>query len=82
MTSLPVMSMAMLSQSGIREMMPERVRELVDRTPFAVISDFSLSSWTTEPVGTGVVQGVLILLVWTLALEYWAYPGMRWDSRR
>ncbi len=53
MTSLPVMSMAMLSQSGIREMMPERVRELVDRTPFAVISDFSLSSWTTEPVGTG-----------------------------
>lgn len=81
-TSLPVMGMAMLSQSGIREMMPERVRELVDRTPFAVISDFSLSSWTTEPVGTGAVQGVLILLVWTLALGYWAYSSMRWDSHR
>lgn len=81
-TSLPIMGMAMLSQSGIREMMPERLRELVDCTPFAAISDFSLSSWTTEPVGTGVVQGVLILLVWTLALGYWAYSCMRWDSHR
>lgn len=45
MTSLPVMVLAMLSQSPLRSTLPDQIQEPLARTPFALLGDLTFIEW-------------------------------------
>lgn len=96
MTSMPVILLAVLSQANVRAMFPDTLRELVDATPFAVVSDLAQLGWTGATIpelaagetalgfaGTFAHgwPALLILLVWA-GLSAWAgVHYLKWDTR-
>lgn len=49
MTSLPVMVLAMLSQSPLRSALPVQLGEFIGSTPFALLGDLTFIEWTGQP---------------------------------
>ena len=93
-TSLPVMILAIASQSTFRALMPEQVTRIIDRTPFALMGDLAHLAWsgTTvtggfEPLDTGAALAaatapMLMLALWAVALLVLVPRVMKWESNR
>lgn len=96
MTSLPVMALAMLSQSPLRSALPEQIQDPLSRTPFALIGDLTFIEWTGKPFGQNVdtsASGLAstidqathplgLLLVWAAVLAWAALRYMKWETNR
>lgn len=96
MTSLPVMVLAMLSQSPLRSALPGQVQDPLARTPFALLGDLTFIEWTGQPfaAGTATAGGglaatlttaagpVVLLLAWGVALMWAAIRYMKWETNR
>jgi len=84
-TSFPVMLLAMASTSSIRQLFPDSVADIIDRTPFALIYDLPRYGWNGAPAdaasgATWVMS--LMLLAWA-GLCLWAgVKYVHWDSRQ
>ena len=93
-TSLPVMILAIASQSTFRALMPEQVTRIIDRTPFALMGDLAPLAWsgTTvtggfEPLESGAALAaatapMLMLALWAVALLVLVPRVMKWESNR
>lgn len=93
-TSLPVMILAIASQSTFRALMPEQVTRIIDRTPFALMGDLAHLAWsgTTvtggfKPLDTGAALAaatapMLMLALWAVALLILVPRVMKWESNR
>ena len=93
-TSLPVMILAIASQSTFRALMPEQVTRIIDRTPFALMGDLAHLAWsgTTvtggfEPLESGAALAaatapMLMLALWAIALLVLVPRVMKWESNR
>ena len=93
-TSLPVMILAIASQSTFRALMPEQVTRIIDRTPFALMGDLAHLAWsgTTvtggfKPLDTGAALAaatapMLMLALWAVALLVLVPRAMKWESNR
>ncbi|WP_296108690.1 ABC transporter permease [uncultured Corynebacterium sp.] len=96
MTSLPVMVLAMLSQSPLRSALPEQIQDPLSRTPFALIGDLTFIEWTGKPFGqnadtsaSGLASTIDqathplgLLLVWAAVLAWAALRYMKWETNR
>lgn len=95
MTSLPVMVLAMVSQSTMRIALPEQIQNVIDRTPFALIGDVAFVEWaggTMRDVSAGsasaaapvlgLLYPLLLLVVWAIALVWVAARYMKWETNR
>ncbi|SCX13390.1 ABC transporter permease [Corynebacterium jeikeium] len=96
MTSLPVMALAMLSQSPLRSALPEQIQDPLSRTPFALIGDLTFIEWTGKPFGqnadtsAGGLASTIdqathplgLLLVWAAVLAWAALRYMKWETNR
>lgn len=97
MTSMPVVALALLSQSSIRGLMPENVARIMDRTPFALMSDAAQLGWAGTTVSrlssgeptldfAGVFSEgttmLIMLLVWAIVLAWCALKYMKWETNR
>lgn len=95
-TSLPVVMLAMVSLGSVRGMLPERIGQVIDRTPYALISDLAQLGWSgrTFAMTTGgraaLESGELLaraapmiglLSVWTVVALVLIPRQMRWDDR-
>lgn len=93
LTSFPVMMLAMISLSSLREFLPERITQVLDWTPYALIGDLARLGWAGELTaaegaatfasslsdGTRMI-GVLIL---SACLLMWYVPRvMKWETLR
>ena len=81
-TAMPVMILAMLSQSSIRLAFPQHIQEIVDRTPFALLVDLSNYDWTGANTLKESVPTMGYLLLWALALCWLAARHLRWETNR
>lgn len=96
MTSLPVMVLAMLSQSPLRSALPEQIQDPLSRTPFALIGDLTFIEWTGQPFdqnadtsASGLASTIDqathplgLLLVWGAVLAWAAVHYMKWETNR
>ncbi|MFI6869239.1 ABC transporter permease [Nocardia sp. NPDC050406] len=94
-TSLPVMTVAMLGLASIRKILPDRLAELADWTPFAAISDLvslgasgrlAKSSATDAALDFAGTCGQLgrpfaTLAIWTVLAFALTRKAFRWDDR-
>ena len=65
MTSLPVMVLAMLSQSPLLLLLPDCARETVEFTPFALVGQVTFIDWAGAPLakltsGGEIIQGFAV----------------------
>lgn len=97
MTSLPVMVLAMLSQSPLLLLLPDRAREILEFTPFALVGQVTFIDWAGAPLakltnGGEIVQGfavygaagtqIAVLAVWAVALSWLSVRCMKWETNR
>ncbi|MGW5749771.1 ABC transporter permease [Nocardia rhamnosiphila] len=93
-TSLPVMTIAMLGMTSIRGMLPDRFAQLADWTPFAAVADLvSLGvAGKSALADAGAVRGFAgtfaemgrpfaTLAVWTVLAFALIRRSFRWDDR-
>jgi len=93
-TSMPVMTLAMLGLGSIRQILPDQLAGLVDWTPFAAISDLVYLGAAGRPAvgdpadmldfaGTFGMFGrpVATLAVWTAMALMLTHRSFRWDDR-
>ncbi|MEU4312757.1 ABC transporter permease [Nocardia sp. NPDC024068] len=92
-TSLPVMTVAMLGLASIRGILPDRLADIADWTPFAAVSDLislgvaGTAVGTTEPVlGFAATFPELgrpfaTLAIWTVLALALIRTSFRWDDR-
>ena len=78
-TSMPVLMLQIFSQSTLRDVMPEPISQLLDRTPFALAVDLFHAGWFGEG---GSWSQVIALIGWTVALVWAGYQYMRWETHR
>lgn len=96
-SSLPVTALAMVSTSTLRGLLPDRLAEVIDRTPFALMDDLAWLAWTGRtsseavagaPAATGwelmeQARPMLgMLLLWGVALTALVPRVMRWQTHR
>lgn len=95
-TSLPVMVLAMLSQSPLRSTLPEQIQEPLARTPFALLGDLTFIEWTGQPYIAAAIPisgehtaslatalgPLALMLVWSIALMWAALRYMKWETNR
>ncbi|EEI77777.1 hypothetical protein HMPREF0308_2031 [Corynebacterium striatum ATCC 6940] len=96
MTSLPVMVLAMLSQSPLRSTLPDPIQDPLARTPFALLGDLTFIEWTGQPyipdadptrgeltaTLTTALGPLALMLVWSVALIWAAFRYMKWETNR
>ena len=96
MTSLPVMVLAMLSQSPLRSTMPDQIQDPLARTPFALLGDLTFIEWTGQPLTSDAaptdgeltttlataMNPLALMLVWSVALMWAAFRYMKWETNR
>ncbi|MDN6200447.1 ABC transporter permease [Corynebacterium flavescens] len=87
MTSLPVMVLAMASQSALLLILPERVRDIVSHTPFALIGDVVFIDWSGSSLSGALTSGevwrpLLELLPWAIVLLWLGVRYMKWETNR
>ncbi|WP_375001136.1 ABC transporter permease [Aeromicrobium sp. CTD01-1L150] len=92
-TSLPVIALATMGMGTIRSILPDRMAEIVDWTPFAAIGDLvSLGVDGKLAIGSGPVhdfmgtfgemgQPVVTLVAWTVLALVLTRRSFRWDDR-
>ncbi|MFC9476522.1 ABC transporter permease [Nocardia sp. NPDC056952] len=94
-TSLPVMIIAMLGMSSIRGVLPDRLAQAADWTPFAAVSDLislgtsgTLSSFAESDAALGFADTVTesgrpfaTLALWTVLALVLTRKSFRWDDR-
>lgn len=94
-TSLPVMTVAMLGMGSIRAMLPDRLADLADSTPFAAVADLvslgvagkTATAAASEPAldfaGTFAELGrpFATLAIWTVLAFALTRRSFRWDDR-
>ncbi|MGK8555876.1 ABC transporter permease [Nocardia gipuzkoensis] len=94
-TSLPVMTMAMLGLAAIRNVLPDRLAGLTDWTPFAAISDLIFLGASGKPAIGAPTDMVLdfagtfgqlgrpfaTLAIWTVLAFTLTHKSFRWDDR-
>ncbi|WP_327151806.1 ABC transporter permease [Nocardia sp. NBC_01329] len=92
-TSLPVMTIAMLGLASIRGFLPDRITDLADWTPFAAISDLvslgvagktaAASDTALDFAGTFAELGrpFATLAIWTVLAFALTRRSFRWDDR-
>lgn len=83
-TSMPISVFALVSMLQVVEMMPERVTEIMDRTPFTILNRLIDYSWTgtAQSLAAELSNSLLILLAWVVACVWWAARTMRWETHR
>ena len=84
-TSMPVLILMILSQSTFRELMPEGVANVLDRTPFALAIDLFREGWIGESFSATLADSwvqLLILAAWAVVLIWGGYKYMRWETHR
>lgn len=96
MTSLPIMVLAMLSQSPLRSTLPDQIQEPLARTPFALLGDLTFIEWTGQPLTSDAaptdgeltttlvtaMNPLALMLVWSVALMWAAFRYMKWETNR
>lgn len=96
MTSLPVMVLAMLSQSPLRSTLPDQIQDPLARTPFALLGDLTFIEWTGQPLTSDAtptdgeltttlataMNPLALMLVWSVALMWAAFRYMKWETNR
>ena len=94
-TSLPVMAIAMVGLANIRHALPERIGDVVDRTPFAAVSDLVSLGTTGKPAGAGksvpaldfagtfgeIAAPLATLVAWAIVAFVIARRVFKWDDR-
>ncbi|MFG1793198.1 ABC transporter permease [Nocardia sp. NPDC049149] len=94
-TSLPVMTIAMLGVASIRKVLPDRLADLADWTPFAAVSDLmslgasgKLATSSTADVAldfagtcTELGRPFATLAIWTVLALALTRTSFRWDDR-
>lgn len=94
-TSLPLMALSMMGMAPLRQLLPDRLAEIAEWTPFAAISDlmFIGSSGTLATAGEGAAamdmsatfaeigQPLATLAIWSLVAFALARQYFRWDDR-
>ncbi|NNH71269.1 ABC transporter permease [Nocardia uniformis] len=94
-TSLPVMTIAMLGLASIRNILPDRLAELADWTPFAAISDLVSLGASGKPATATTTDVALdfagtfgefgqpfaTLAIWTVLAFALTRKSFRWDDR-
>ncbi|WP_069164704.1 ABC transporter permease [Nocardia altamirensis] len=94
-TSLPVMTIAMLGLASIRKVLPDRLADLADWTPFAAVSDLmslgasgklatsSTADAALDFAGTCTELGrpFATLAIWTVLALALTRTSFRWDDR-
>jgi ABC-2 type transport system permease protein len=94
-TSLPVMTIAMLGLVSIRDILPDRLAGVVDWTPFAAVSDLVFLGASGTPVtGTATAPALdfagtfaelgrpfATLAIWTVLALVLTRRSFRWDDR-
>jgi ABC-2 type transport system permease protein len=94
-TSLPVMIIAMLGMSSIRGILPDRLAQLADSTPFAAVADLiflgtsgTLSVSDESGAALGFADTVIesgrpfaTLALWTVLALVLTRKSFRWDDR-
>lgn len=92
-TSLPVIVLATMGLAAIRGIVPERMADYLDWTPFAAVSDLvSLGMSGEAATGGGAVldfagtfgemgQPVVTLVAWTVIALVLTQRSFRWDER-
>ena len=91
-TSLPVLLLMICSQSSFREIIPERIGNVLDVTPFALTIDLFCYGWIGEAqLGDGQIAPgasldplprLLILAGWAVVVIWGSYRYMRWETHR
>ncbi len=91
-TSLPVLLLMICSQSSFREIIPERIGNVLDVTPFALTIDLFRYGWIGEAqLGDGQIAPgasldplprLLILAGWAVVVIWGSYRYMRWETHR
>ena len=96
-SSLPVMALAMVSLSPIRMLLPDRMVEVLNRTPFALMDDLAWLGWTgltpddavagrsalSATAALGRAWPMLgMLALWAAALLALVPRCMRWRTHR
>ncbi|WP_448858124.1 ABC transporter permease [Corynebacterium propinquum] len=96
MTSLPVMVLAMLSQSPLRSALPDQIQNPLARTPFALLGDLTFIEWTGQPLTADIaptdgeltttlataLAPIALMMVWSVALMWAAFRYMKWETNR
>ncbi|MDK8762001.1 ABC transporter permease [Corynebacterium pseudodiphtheriticum] len=96
MTSLPIMVLAMLSQSPLRSALPDQIQNPLARTPFALLGDLTFIEWTGQPLTSDAaptdgeltttlataMNPLALMLVWSIALMWAAFRYMKWETNR
>lgn len=94
-TSMPVMTIAIVGMGTIRQILPERLAELADRTPFAAVSDLMSLGAIGKPTTAGesapaldlagtfgeMAQPLATLVVWAVLALVLTRKSFRWDDR-
>lgn len=81
-TSMPVLVLLIFSQTGLREIMPERVSNLLDLNPFALAVDLFNHGWVGDGTLGDTWSSLLTLVAWSVALVWGGYQYMRWETHR
>lgn len=97
MTSLPVIVLAMLSQSPLLAIFPDDARQILEFTPFALIGQLSFIDWAGAPLteltgGGEIAEGFAVfgaagvqiaaLAVWAIVLSWLSVRFMKWETNR
>lgn len=81
-TSFPVLAFVMFSfPGGIRELLPDRARTIVDWNPFALAADLFCEGWLGATL-TNPGRALAALGVWAVVLVWVGYRRMRWETHR
>lgn len=79
-TSMPVFLLATIGLGSIRMIFPERVQDILEFTPFALVYDLAAQSWDGSAFGDALIPAAA-LLAWTVVIAVLARSRMKWSNR-
>ncbi|WIM67765.1 ABC transporter permease [Corynebacterium breve] len=82
MTSMPVFLIALLAMPGLRRLFPDKVIEVIEYTPFALVYDLALASWLDAPTLTAALSDLGVLTAWAIVLVWCATCYFKWETNR
>ncbi|KQB86063.1 ABC transporter permease [Corynebacterium lowii] len=79
MTSMPLTLIILLSQKGLRDLLPDTAARIAEFTPYAAVSDLVNLSWAG---GGEYLQPILVLVAWTALCSWAGMTFMKWENDR